>query len=116
MSLIRSCGKVADFLTANRILLLSVLVAGLWGLYFIFFNGSLFRDVATCYAWYAREFSRGVWDSQGIAELPPFTIFVGGLLAKTGIETFRGLVLLSVFCYVMTIVPLYYLLQGFFSQ
>lgn len=86
---------------------MSFCVALLWGALFLLFNQDIYRDVAGCYAWYAREFGRGYWNSLPIAALPPLNIFLGGLLVRCGVEAYCGLIALAVFFYVLTIFPLY---------
>ena len=55
------------FYTAFRkkhivILLACLLLMVVMSLLFIFFNQAIYKDVANCYAWNAREYSRGFWN------------------------------------------------------
>ncbi|MGE4565040.1 MAG: ArnT family glycosyltransferase [Victivallaceae bacterium] len=112
IQLIADCvERLQVFFTPRRILVMSFSVALLWGALFLLFNQDIYRDVAGCYAWYAREFGRGYWNPMPVAALPPLNIFLGGLLVRCGVEAYSGLMALAVFFYVLTILPLYGILS-----
>ncbi|MBO4304430.1 MAG: glycosyltransferase family 39 protein, partial [Lentisphaeria bacterium] len=77
----------------------------------LFFTPDIYRDVARCYAWYAREFGRGVWHDVPISFLPPLTIFLAGNLVSLGLEAYAAVKLVSLFFFVLTLLPLYRLLK-----
>ena len=113
---LRACFKAGNrWLTPGRILSIAFLFGLTWGIVFLVFNEEIYRDVANCYAWYAREFGQGNWNGPALAGLPPLNIFLGGLLTRCGIETYRALMLLSLLFYLLTIFPLYRLLKNFVS-
>ena len=99
------------FWTPRRIVGLSVLVAVFWMAIFFVFNVNIYRDVANCYAWYAREYGRGNWCSSAISGLPPLLIFLGGWLCRFGMEAFHAVILVSAVFYILTVFPLFGLLR-----
>jgi 4-amino-4-deoxy-L-arabinose transferase-like glycosyltransferase len=100
-------------LSPRRILLLAALCGGLIILGYMVFCLDIYRDVANCYAYYAREWGRGNWLSAPISFLPPLNIFLGGCLVRLGLEAYAAIILLAGFFYVMTIFPLYDILRRF---
>ncbi len=54
--------------------------------------------------------------SAPIANLPPLTIFTAGLLARTGLEIYNSIILVSGLFYILMIFPLYGLLRRFLSD
>ena len=77
----------------------------------LFFTPDIYRDVATCYAWYAREFGRGTWHDVAISFLPPLTIALAGPLVFLGIEAYAAVKTVSLFFFALTLLPLYWLLK-----
>jgi 4-amino-4-deoxy-L-arabinose transferase-like glycosyltransferase len=77
----------------------------------LFFTPDIYRDVANCYAWYAREFGRGTWHDVPISFLPPLTICLAGPLVFLGIEAYAAVKMISLFFFALTLLPLYRLLE-----
>ena len=77
----------------------------------LFFTPDIYRDVAGCYAWYAREFGRGTWHDVPISFLPPLTICLAGPLVFLGVEAYAAVKALSLFFFALTLLPLYRLLE-----
>lgn len=101
-------------LTPGRLLGCATGSAVLFMLCYLLFCNDIYRDVAACYTYYAGEWSRGNWLSAPISALPPLTIFAAGLLARTGLEIYSAVILLSALFYILMIFPLYGLLLRFF--
>lgn len=101
-------------LTPGRLLGCAAGSAVLFMLCYLLFCNDIYRDVAACYTYYAGEWSRGNWLSAPISALPPLTIFAAGLLARTGLEIYSAVILLSALFYILMIFPLYGLLLRFF--
>src|SRR5574344_2572491 len=83
--------RVNAWFSPLRILLLSLICGLSFGGLFLGFNQDIYRDVANCYAWYAREFGRGYWNAVPLANLPPLNIFLAGLLVRCGMDAYRAL-------------------------
>lgn len=104
--------EIDQFLSPGRILTLGVVSGGLMILAYMLFCFDIYRDVA-CYAYYAREWGRGNWMSAPISSLPPLNIFLGGCLARPGLEAYSAIVLLAGLFYLMTVFPLFGILKRF---
>ena len=107
--------RANHFFTPERILFFALLLFAIHAVISLFFNTQIYRDVANVYAWYAREFSRGLWCAEPISKVPALNIFLAGLLAKCGIEAYRAMILLALGSMLLTLVPLYKLLTLFLS-
>ena len=77
----------------------------------LFFTPDIYRDVARCYAWYAREFGRGTWHDVPISFLPPLAMALAGPLVFLGVEGYAAVKTVSLFFFALTLLPLYWLLK-----
>lgn len=90
-------------------LLFSVVMMAIYALFCI----EMYRDVAGCYAYMAREFGRCNWNEAFNPNLPPMNIVFAGLLAMLGVEAYTATIIVSGAFYILTIFPLYVLLKRF---
>ena len=63
--------KADQFFTSRRILLFALCSGVIFSLFYLIFCNDMYRDVAFCYARYAREFGEGSWNGKAIFQLPP---------------------------------------------
>ena len=101
--------------TPRRILWFCAIFLLLHAAFALIFNTQIYRDVAGAYAWYAREFGRGIWHDVPISQLPPLNIFIAGLLVRCGIESYAALIMLATLFMGLSLWPLYRLLKLFVS-
>lgn len=109
-------GKADSFFTSRKMLLFALCSGVIFALFYMIFCNDMYRDVAFCYARYAREFGEGSWNGKAIFQLPPLHIFLGGLLVKCGVPAYGAVISISCLFYLATIFPLYYLLKRFLSD
>ncbi len=91
----------------------AILGVGLTLLHVIFLN-DIFRDVGNCYAIYSRIIAEGDF-LQGLnPSLPVMQIALAGMLSRlSGLEPLRALLLTGGMFYLLTMIPLFYLLKRF---
>ena len=99
---------LADFAGNSSRVFFFALVAGvIMSLLSSLFIFDMFRDVASVYAYYAREISLGNWQAGWVGRVPMLHILLSGMWAKiSGLETFRACVMISSLFFVLTIFPL----------
>lgn len=108
--------KVNQILTPRRIFVFALCSGMIFSLFYLLFCYDMYRDVAFCYARYAREFGEGCWNGKAIFQLPPLHIFLGGLLVKCGVPAYGAVITISSLFYLATIFPLYQLLKRFLPE
>lgn len=108
--------KWNEFFTARKILFFGICAGFIFMLFYMIFCSDMYRDVAFCYARYAREFGEGNWNGRAIFQLPPLHIFLGGLLVKCGIPAYGAVITVSAFFYLAMTFPLYFLLKRFMTE
>ena len=108
--------KADQFFTSRRILLFALCSGVIFSLFYLIFCNDMYRDVAFCYARYAREFGEGSWNGKAIFQLPPLHIFLGGLLVKCGVPAYGAVISISSLFWLATVFPLYQLLKRFLPE
>lgn len=108
--------RLKDFLSEPRRVLLLAFATGVVSmLLYAAFSLDIYRDVAACYAYMAREFGRGDWSESFHPRLPPLNIALAGCLCLLKVEAYTATILVSGTFFCLTILPLYALLKRFLS-
>ncbi|MBP5182866.1 MAG: glycosyltransferase family 39 protein, partial [Lentisphaeria bacterium] len=107
----RSARTVSRLFSERNVFILCIVIFLVHCVISLFFTPDIYRDVARCYAWYARELGRGTWHAVPISFLPPLTIFLAGSLSFLGLEAYAALKTVSLLFFALTLLPLYRLLK-----
>ncbi|MBN2641260.1 MAG: glycosyltransferase family 39 protein [Victivallales bacterium] len=110
-------GRVNLFFSDSRKLLyLSLGMAAFFVLLHLLFCIDIYDDVASCYAWDAREVGRGEWAKGFNPGLPPLMTYSAGLLCALGMEAFTATIMISGLLYILTAFPIYFLIRDLLGE
>ncbi len=104
------------FSDSKKVLYFSLIVGSFFVLLHLIFCIDIYDDVAGSYAWTAREIGRGNWDGGFMAGLPPLMTYTAGLLCACGFEAFTATIFISGLFYVLTALPLYFLIKDLLGE
>ncbi len=75
----------------------------------------IYRDVASVYAYYAREIGNGDWAGGWVGRVPMLHIILSGVLAAAGLEAYTATIIISSAFYILTLFPLRSLLSRYLN-
>ena len=103
-------------ISSRQIVGVAVVTGMILMLLHVFFCREMYRDVANCYAYMAREFAAGRFETAFHPSIPPLNVALAGLLAWCGMEAFSATIVVSGMFYVLTVFPLFGVLRRFFPE